>query len=216
MNDNKGQAIFLSVIGIATLLVAIIGATFAYFTTTMNGTAADVNATTAKLGSVSYQANGITASEAVLPGWSESDTITLTMQPSDVDVDFNCFVNASALGTDDKALTNFYVTSSATASGSNTIADTISSMRKFTEVDKGQKVKIASGTLKGGNTADNVQTINYTIGFAETGEEQDEQGLAFAAAVTCELKSDQTVYFNNDNKTGTTTKPNANPATPGE
>ncbi len=33
MGDNRGQTIFLSVIGIATLLVAIIGATFAYFTT---------------------------------------------------------------------------------------------------------------------------------------------------------------------------------------
>ena len=35
MTENKGQTIFLSVIGIATLLVAIIGATFAYFTTSM-------------------------------------------------------------------------------------------------------------------------------------------------------------------------------------
>ena len=35
MGENKGQTIFLSVIGIATLLVAIIGATFAYFTTSM-------------------------------------------------------------------------------------------------------------------------------------------------------------------------------------
>ncbi len=35
MGENKGQTIFLSVIGIAKLLVAIIGATFAYFTTTM-------------------------------------------------------------------------------------------------------------------------------------------------------------------------------------
>ena len=38
MTENKGQTIFLSVIGIATLLVAIIGATFAYFTTSMGGT----------------------------------------------------------------------------------------------------------------------------------------------------------------------------------
>lgn len=38
MGENKGQTIFLSVIGIATLLVAIIGATFAYFTTSMGGT----------------------------------------------------------------------------------------------------------------------------------------------------------------------------------
>ncbi len=37
MGDNRGQTIFLSVIGIATLLVTIIGATFAYFTTQVKG-----------------------------------------------------------------------------------------------------------------------------------------------------------------------------------
>ncbi len=56
MGDNRGQTIFLSVIGIATLLVAIIGATFAYFTTqvtkndinggSLSGTTANVGGTT--------------------------------------------------------------------------------------------------------------------------------------------------------------------------
>jgi len=59
MNDNKGQTIFLSVIGIATLLVAIIGATFAYFTTTMSGDAADIEATTGTLGKVNFTAEAI-------------------------------------------------------------------------------------------------------------------------------------------------------------
>ena len=36
-NNNKRQTIFLSVVGIATLLVAIIGATFAWFTATAGG-----------------------------------------------------------------------------------------------------------------------------------------------------------------------------------
>ncbi len=52
MGDNKGQTIFLSVIGIATLLVAIIGATFAYFTTTVNSdnvSGGSTEGTTAKL-----------------------------------------------------------------------------------------------------------------------------------------------------------------------
>ena len=51
MDNNRGQTIFLSVIGIATLLVAIIGATFAYFTTqvTGKGEGGNVDGTTAKI-----------------------------------------------------------------------------------------------------------------------------------------------------------------------
>ena len=39
-NNNNGRGIFYGVIGVATLVVAIIGATFAYFTATANNTAA--------------------------------------------------------------------------------------------------------------------------------------------------------------------------------
>ena len=35
MENNKGSMIVLTVIGIATLLIAVIGATFAYFTVTV-------------------------------------------------------------------------------------------------------------------------------------------------------------------------------------
>ena len=37
MENSKGQTIFLSVIGVATLLVAIIGATFAWFSVEVSG-----------------------------------------------------------------------------------------------------------------------------------------------------------------------------------
>lgn len=204
MNDNKGQTIFLSVIGIATLLVAIIGATFAYFTTQMSGEAANTNVTTAKLGGVRYEAAGITG-ENVLPGWSDNDTITLTMDASDVDVKYTCYINVSALG-DGDVLTDFYITSDSTPVGENTVADLLSTKRKFAASDKGQKVKIASGTLKG-TGAQNVQTIGYTIGFDETNTDQyTQKGALFTAAVSCELESG-TVYYNNANPGGTTTEP---------
>ncbi len=53
MGDNRGQTIFLSVIGIATLLVTIVGATFAYFTTQVdaeNTSGGSTSGTTAKIG----------------------------------------------------------------------------------------------------------------------------------------------------------------------
>lgn len=56
MDNNKGQTIFLSVIGIATLLVAIIGATFAWFSVTIQGNdnASSIIVTTATVGSVVF------------------------------------------------------------------------------------------------------------------------------------------------------------------
>ncbi len=57
MDNNKGQTIFLSVIGIATLLVAIIGATFAWFSVTVSGNdnASSIIVTTAVLGSITFE-----------------------------------------------------------------------------------------------------------------------------------------------------------------
>ena len=54
MENNRGQSIFLSVVGIATLLVAIVGATFAYFSLTVQGnnTASTISVTAATLGDV--------------------------------------------------------------------------------------------------------------------------------------------------------------------
>src|SRR5574344_1792224 len=56
MDSNKGQTIFLSVIGIATLLVAIIGATFAWFNVSVQGNAnaSSIYVTTANLGTVVF------------------------------------------------------------------------------------------------------------------------------------------------------------------
>ena len=50
-NHNNGRGIFYGVIGVATLVVAIIGATFAYFTATQsNNTAISGNAASVSFG----------------------------------------------------------------------------------------------------------------------------------------------------------------------
>ena len=76
MENNKGQTIFLSVIGIATLLVAIVGATFAWFSTTISGN--------------------------VLPGW-ESNDATFTISGTvtgDVEVPYTCTITSNNTLTD--------------------------------------------------------------------------------------------------------------------
>ena len=80
MENNRGQSIFLSVVGIATLLVAIVGATFAYFSITVDGnnTASSINITTAKLGDVTFDGTGAGVEITdIYPGWSTTKTFTI-------------------------------------------------------------------------------------------------------------------------------------------
>ena len=193
MGENKGQTIFLSVIGIATLLVAIIGATFAYFTTTMTGDAADVTAQTAKIGSASFTAEGVaTENTAILPGWtSGAKTVTVSLGESDYTVDYTCTLNVASNGISDLTLA---VTGDDSVSAANAKIGTTATA-----------IKIAEGTLAGNETA----TMTYTLTFPETGVAQNEQqNQSVNATVSC-ATAGSVVYYNAANPNGTTTEPQA-------
>ena len=191
MGENKGQTIFLSVIGIATLLVAIIGATFAYFTTSMGGTQGTVNATTAKLGSSSFTAESVSAT-AVLPGWtSGAKNVTVTLGESDVDVNYTCVLTMTANPLTDLKLA---------VAGDNAVA---AATKTLTTGES--ETKIAEGTLKSGES----KTMTYTLTFAETGTVQDsQQGATVSGVVKCSTAAG-TVYYNAAKPGGTTEKPKA-------
>lgn len=193
MGENKGQTIFLSVIGIATLLVAIIGATFAYFTTSMGGSQGTVTATTAKLGSARFSAQSVdTDNEAILPGWtSGAKTVTVELDESDYDVDYTCTLSMTANPLSDLKLT--VAGDGAVSEANKTLATGAS------------ETKIAEGTL----TSKTSKTMTYTLSFPETGLAQDAQKNAtFSGVVKCETAAG-TVYYNTANPNGTTTLPSA-------
>lgn len=81
MNEGKGQTIFLSVIGIATLLVAIIGATFAWFSVNVTGNneASSIFVTTAVLGSITFTDGTEIRMENIRPETSPTETKTFTV-----------------------------------------------------------------------------------------------------------------------------------------
>ena len=102
MGENKGQTTFLSVIGIATLLVAIIGATFAYFTTSMTdkgNTGSQI--TTATLSTATFQVTAGTAKTDMFPGDSFNDT-TVEVKGGDIptgaSVPYTCTVSVEGTG----------------------------------------------------------------------------------------------------------------------
>ena len=70
MNDNtkKGNTVLLTIIAVATLLVAVVGATFAYFTASVqnDGNPQSVIVNTAKIGTITYKnGNNVTLKDAL-------------------------------------------------------------------------------------------------------------------------------------------------------
>jgi hypothetical protein len=75
---EKKNVILLTVLAIATLLTAVVGTTFAYFTATVNGndTAKATTVSAATLG-VTYTDGSQVTADDVIPGWSTTKTITI-------------------------------------------------------------------------------------------------------------------------------------------
>lgn len=76
---EKKNTILLTVIAIATLLVAVVGATFAYFTATVNttGDTTPTTITTKTLASATMDLGSQVVGENVLPGYKVVKTVTL-------------------------------------------------------------------------------------------------------------------------------------------
>lgn len=183
MENNRGQSIFLSVVGIATLLVAIIGATFAYFSITVSGneTAQSVEITTAKLGNVTFDATGAGISITnVYPGWSESKTFTIQAASADATATIDYIVNlvVAAPGANETLLqgTDFVYTLTST--------DTDSSVPQSNPTETqmpGQGTNVlATGILNGTETA----SYTFNVAFKETNTNQNaQQGKVYRAVV---------------------------------
>ena len=178
MERNNGQTIFLSVIGIATLLVAIIGATFAYFTTTINGTDSSATITTAKIGSVGYTTSSASATN-VLPGWegTGSTSVYLTSTSTE-DIDYTCTVKLKA----GSYSTNVYVQTTAGGDAQ------VSTREALTTTG----VVIAQGTLAAQTVTSpatgTAHDVTYKVIFDETGAPQnDDQGQTIETEVSCSI-----------------------------
>lgn len=77
---EKKNMVLLTVIAVATLLVAVVGATFAYFTatsSTTDGNEATTSATTAQLATLSWTAEETGRSPQVYPGFKAFQAYTL-------------------------------------------------------------------------------------------------------------------------------------------
>jgi len=193
MTKRKND-IILSILAIGTIIATAVGVTFAYFTATMNGTPANVLASTASVGTITFNGGAdFTTANDIIPGWSESKTFSITVAPSDVSQtvyvkmtynnnlpDLKCRV----LPVEDGALGDVVLDKTGTDS-------TIVLVSKTFEANK------------------KPQTVTYTLdmSFPDTGENQNEsQGKTFEGTLFADLGEDS-IYYTNQNPNGTTVKP---------
>ena len=219
--NKKSNQTLLTVIAVATLLVAVVGTSFAYFTASVSGndTASSVIVSTGRVGSLTYSSNeGVTLSNA-LPG-AQSASVTFT-------VAYSGQTGTSAryyLYWDD--LTNNFTTKSDlvyTITGTGTGAISVSNITAPSPSNSGDSTinyayvpKNASSsdpavaTINGGTT----HTYTYYVRFKETGTNQNNnQGKTFKGKLQVSASSTSTsqseIYYNDDNKSGTPIKPSA-------
>ena len=194
MEQKNGNTIFLSVIGIATLLVAIIGATFAYFTTTMTGSAGTATVQTAKVSNITMTSVSKSV-ENVLPGAIVPDM--------EVKVEF----------ADKNSVTEgFSATYTCTVKKSGTVTDL--QYRKHKDAATSDTDTWTDLTTDGTWTS----TLNSTtpsetwyvgVRFKETGANQNTQsGQTGVVTVDCGL-ADSTIYYTTGAESGTTNEPTA-------
>ena len=194
MERNNGQTIFLSVIGIATLLVAIIGATFAWFSTTLTNGADTATVSTVKVSGVTMTSSLIDLTD-VLPGASTADS-TLTIATDELTgsatIPYTCHILYSG------DVNDLQYRVSAEGATDSTAA-------VWTDITKTKTPIITGQSL---TAADKDHSYKVALRFKETGIDQNEQsGQSSTVTLSCELAS-STIYYTNGSLSGVTSAPN--------
>ena len=82
---EKNQEILLSVVSILTIIVAVIGVTFSYFTTKMTGSGTGSSITTAKVGNITFDGgNDLTNASDIEPGDTFDKTFSISVPATDI------------------------------------------------------------------------------------------------------------------------------------
>ena len=186
MEETRSQSIFLSIIGIATLLVAIIGATFAWFSITVTGNdnPSDIVINSGTLGQVSFVDGTNIEIQNLMPGVFTTKTFTVSQtDPSATGkISYNIVLNVQTNTLTPNASNQFV--HSLKASG-NTNGGTLATLNP-TAVPT-QSMIIGSGVIEGYEA----HTYEYTIGLNNVNEDQNAaQGKTFSGYLSVVLSDD--------------------------
>ena len=186
MSDVKGQAIFLSIVGICTLLVAIVGATFAWFSITVTGNEnpTDIVINSGTLGQVSFNDGTTIDIKNLMPGIFTTKTFTVgqTDPTATGKISYNIVLNVKSNNLTPVAQGAFV---HSLRSSGNTNGGTIATMEE-SEVPTDSYV-IGSGVIEGYET----HQYYYTVGFKNLNVNQNAaQGKTFSGYLSVVLTND--------------------------
>ncbi len=194
--EDSSKDLSLVIITVLTITMVVVGVTFAYFTTKMNGTNGSVNLSTMKVGDITFDGGAdFTDSIDIEPGWKETKTFTITTPATDV--------KSTVYIRFDYTNTFQDLTWSLTGSGANSeITGVIPTASTSTTVT------LVTLTI---NPSSSAQTFNYslTVELPDKTTNQDyDQGKTFTGTLYADLGNGiNTIYYNSSNKNGTTTAP---------
>lgn len=194
--EDSSKDLSLVIITVLTITMVVVGVTFAYFTTKMNGTNGSVNLSTMKVGDITFDGGAdFTDSTDIEPGWKETKTFTITTPATDVKSTVYIRLDYTNAFQD--------LTWSLTGTGANSeITGVIPTASTSTTVT------LVTLTI---NPSSSAQTFNYslTVELPDKTTNQDyDQGKTFTGTLYADLGNGiNTIYYNSSNKNGTTTAP---------
>lgn len=171
MNSGKGSIILLTVIAVATLLVAVVGATFAYFGATMNGSESKttIEVTSGTL-SVEYDSNSRIKASNLNPGdVVAKKTFTVTgVVTGSTNLNYEALLAIKNNTYTDGALIYTITSKNVSNNGS-----TITATSKPVAIPTGAStIDLGKGLFAGPIAAGATHQYTVTITFANTGLDQ--------------------------------------------
>ncbi len=194
--EDSSKDLSLVIITVLTITMVVVGVTFAYFTTKMNGTNGSVNLSTMKVGDITFDGGAdFTNSTDIEPGWKETKTFTITTPATDVKSTVYIRLDYTNAFQD--------LTWSLTGTGANSeITGVIPTASTSTTVT------LVTLTI---NPSSSAQTFNYSLTVElpnKTTNQDYDQGKIFSGTLYADLGAgNNIIYYNTSNKNGTSTVP---------
>lgn len=195
MSEGKNNTVMLTIIGIATLLIAVVGATFAYFSAQVSGleTQKEDVIKSATVGTTFFGGAEVTAAN-IYPkeeAWGTKVFSITSNSSTGVTTSYNISLVIDANDSPDGVTPNKTFESGAlsytltgTESGASTAGKLASSDGAITELSAGKSILLGTATINGNAGKTVTQAYELKFFFKDTGKDQNaNQGAQFKAHI---------------------------------
>ena len=201
MSEGKNNTVMLTIIGIATLLIAVVGATFAYFSATLTGTnnekeytvrsatvgtefngGADITATGIYPKEEAWGTKTFSIKTTSTKGVSTKYRISLVIDDNDTTADTTISDGSGHV----KKFQANALSYTLTASEANAATEGIMPTATETQIaDPSQDIVFGEATIYGNDAVEVTQTYTLSMFFKDTGTDQNaNQGAQFKAHIS--------------------------------